>query len=149
MLKYTEKSLRIFIPNEDIEQETIEALFNLMEETIFNMIEKNTFKSFQVTSMITEETEIKGRFYFVYNINGFFPPHTINSILNLFKYIASNMDGLIAVGKEYIDNMDIKWDGVHTQNIIFKLLKANEKIDLDIEHHTKAFNIFIEKVESP
>ena len=87
MLKYKEKSLRLLIPNKNIEQKNIKQLFDMVDNTINAMLKDNTFKSFQLQSMISDNIEIKGSFYSVYNINGFLPPHAVNSILNLFKYV--------------------------------------------------------------
>ena len=148
MLKYKEKSLRLLIPNKNIEQKNIKQLFDMVDNTINAMLKDNTFKSFQLQSMISDNIEIKGSFYSVYNINGFLPPHAVNSILNLFKYVVINVGGEIAKDKEYIDDFEIKWEGMKTKNTLLKLLKANERVEWDVEQHKKEFNIFCETLEN-
>lgn len=148
MLKYKETSLQIFIPNKNIDESVIEELFEITHGTVIKMLEGNTFKSFQINSTVASNIEIKGEFFSTYSISGFFPPHTVNSILNLLKFIIIHVGGRLALNHNFTDDFKIKWEGFETKNMLFKMLKANEKIELDIKHQKNCFDEFCETLQN-
>lgn len=148
MLKYKETSLQIFVPNKKIDETIINELFEIIHRKVSEMFEENTFKSFHVNSTVASNIEIKGEFFSTYSINGFFPPHTTNSVLNLLKFVVINIGGKLALNHAFIDDLEIKWENFKTSNIVFKMLKANERIELDIEHQKKCFDEFCDIVQN-
>lgn len=148
MLKYKETSLQIFIPNKNIDESVIEELFEITHGTVLKMLEDNTFKSFQISSTVANNIEIKGEFFSTYSVSGFFPPHTVNSIFNLLKFIIIHVEGRLALNHDFINDLEIRWENFETNNILFKMLKANERIELDIKNQKECFDEFCETLQN-
>jgi hypothetical protein len=147
MLKYKETSLQIFIPNKNIDESVIDELFSITHDTVMKMLKNNTFKAFQISSTIASNIEIKGEFFSTYSISGFLPPHTINSILNLFKFIIIHVGGRLALNHEFIEDLEVKWENFETKNPLFKILKANERIKIDVEMQKGCFDDFCKTLQ--
>ena len=145
---YKQYSVIMALPFEDIPEEDMALLIEITDKAVKGIVDDNTFKSYMVTTNINNNIEFRGKKYQHYAINGFLPPHTLESVLNVFRHIVGTLGGKISINLEYIEDFDINWEKEIKVHPILKLFGGKEKVNLDIERQKRVFGEFKHNLES-
>ena len=145
---YKQYSVIMGLPFGDIPEEDMDLLIEITDKAVKGIVDDNTFKSYMVTTNTNNNIEFKGKKYQHYAVNGFLPPHTLESILNIFKHIVGTLGGRISINLEDVKDFDIKWEKDIKVPTILKIFGGKEKIEIDVERHQRIFQEFKYNLES-
>lgn len=145
-MKYEKSSIQILVPNGEWEEDDINKLLKIIDKAINRMLSNNKIKSIKVNTLTAHNTVINDISYSTHSVDGLLPPHSLNSLLNYYKYVASNIDGKIIVNKEFIEDFNIEWKDFHPENKFLRFIKLDKWITDDISKHKSQFKQFCDKL---